>query len=514
MKIETTHPPSAESASRYRSSGYWKSTESAARYQHALTLDSGRIALVDNSSQWTYGQLSAHVITICAGLLRAAVTAGEAVLLVASLRNAAVAGYLATLHCGAVAVLLDRRCGESDIVNACRDARPRLALAFDDDARRLSLDQHCQVLSLDDLSNRREPVSELSDWAIDPDSPAVVLFTSGTTSAPKGVIHTANSLRCASANMIAALSVTTDDVMFLSSPLASITGVLQLESALATRAAVVLDDAFSAASALDRIDRHGATIIGGAPAILEALFAESERQRRATLPLRCVAVGGTMVPPKVLTAAHRFGVEAVRVYGSSEVPFSTATTLSRGTSAVDDGAALPGVELTIRDVGGVDELMVRGPHQFHGYLRRNHNADSFSGDWIRTGDRADIERGRLTIKGRLKEVVVRKGMKISLAEIDSAATGLGDCAAFAVADEATGERLALAIRDGTAADITYAAVVAHLSATGLAKWKLPEQIVQWDGPFPRTASGKIIRQQLADESRHLRTSYAPRLTPS
>jgi acyl-CoA synthetase (AMP-forming)/AMP-acid ligase II len=85
-------------------------------------------------------------------------------------------------------------------------------------------------------------------------------------------------------------------------------------------------------------------------------------------------------------------------------------------------------------------------------------------------------------------------------------------AAFAVADEETGERLALAIRAAaTTADITYIDVVEHLTGGGLAKWKLPEQIVVWEGTYPRTASGKIIRRQLTDESRHLRTIYAPRI---
>jgi acyl-CoA synthetase (AMP-forming)/AMP-acid ligase II len=119
----------------------------------------------------------------------------------------------------------------------------------------------------------------------------------------------------------------------------------------------------------------------------------------------------------------------------------------------------------------------------------------------------------LRIKGRLKEIAVRKGMKISLAELDAAASGLGDCAAFAVADEETGERLALAIRSATTTtDVTYVDVVDHLAEGGLAKWKLPEQIVVWDGSYPRTPSGKIIRQQLTDERRHLRTLYAPRIT--
>lgn len=189
-----------------------------------------------------------------------------------------------------------------------------------------------------------------------------------------------------------------------------------------------------------------------------------------------------MIPQSVVDDAARYGVNVVQVYGSSEAPFST-----------EDGAALAGVTV---DIGDDSELLISGPHQFHGYLYPAHNYGAFDGDWVRTGDQAEIAGGRIRITGRIKEIVTRKGMKISLAEIDAAAAGLGDCAAFAVPDDETGERLALAVR----AEVDYAGVVAHLTRGGLATWKLPEQIVWWQGEFPRTESGKIIRRETADTS--------------
>jgi len=507
---QSTHPPAPAEAQRYRRAGYWLPAQSAAEHIDALSSGGPRTALVDNDSAWTYSTLGAAVAAVRGILTQAGVSAGDAVLIVAPLRNEAVAGYLGALYHGAVAVLLDRRTGAADVANACGAARPRVCLAFDDDSRRLDLPRHCRVLSLDAVSTRRCG-TDGEDVTVDPDAPATVVFTSGTTSAPKGVVHTINSLRCGTANMIEALQIGADDAFYLSSPLASITGVLQLHSALTVRAKVILEERFSAASAIDRVREHKATVIGGAPVVAETIFAESER--RGEIPaLRCIAVGGSMIPQPVLVGAARFGVRAVRVYGSSEAPFSTATALEDLSAGDDEGTPLAGVEIAVRDEGGDDELIVRGPHQFHGYLDAGQNTDAFIDDWVRTGDQADIRSGRLRIKGRLKEIVVRKGMKISLAELDAAASGLGDCAAFAVADEDTGERLALAVRAATTtAEINYVAVVEHLTGVGLAKWKLPEQIVVWDGDYPRTASGKIIRQKLTDKSRHLRTFYAPRL---
>jgi acyl-CoA synthetase (AMP-forming)/AMP-acid ligase II len=513
LRINSTRPPSHETAQGYRRAGNWLPAQTAAEHISAISSGGPRTALVDNASQWDFAELAAAVRSVLVSLAQANVTAGDAVLIITPLRKESVAGYLATMYLGAVAVLLDRRCGASDILHACSTARPRMALAFDDDARRLDLARYCRVLPLKDAAAQTTAqVLAVEDVVVDPDVPAAVVFTSGTTSAPKGVVHTINSLRCGTANMIEALGITSEDALFLSSPLAGITGLLQLHSALTARAKLIMEEHFSGPSSLTRVCDHGATVVGGAPVIAETLFAQAELLGQP-LALRCIALGGTMIPKTVLDSAARLGVRPVRVYGSSEAPFSTATAGEDIESLSDEGTPLAGVEIAIRDAGGADELIIRGPHQFHGYLDASQNVDAFVGDWLRTGDQADICSGRLRIKGRMKEIAVRKGMKISLAELDAAASGLGDCAAFAVADEETGERLALAIRSATTTtDITYVNVIDHLAAGGLAKWKLPEQIVVWDGSYPRTPSGKIIRQQLTDERRHLRTLYAPRIT--
>ena len=110
-----------------------------------------------------------------------------------------------------------------------------------------------------------------------------------------------------------------------------------------------------------------------------------------------------MIPPAVVESGNRFGVRVVRVYGSSEVPFSTSTALDAYSS--DDGVALPGVDVAIGDSG---ELLVSGPHQFHGYPDPAHNDESFEGDRVRTGDLAELLTDhRIRITGRLKEIVIQ-----------------------------------------------------------------------------------------------------------
>nr|WP_275693478.1 hypothetical protein [Nocardioides sp. TF02-7] len=114
--------------------------------------------------------------------------------------------------------------------------------------------------------------------------------------------------------------------------------------------------------------------------------------------------------------------------------------------------------------------------------------------------------------GRLKEVVVRKGLKISLPEVDAVARtlpGVVEAVGYAVPDPATGERLALALHGADLDGLAFESVVDHLLAAGLAKWKLPEEVVVWDAPLPRTTSGKVQRRRL--DGGGVRRLLAPRL---
>jgi len=160
------------------------------------------------------------------------------------------------------------------------------------------------------------------------------------------------------------------------------------------------------------------------------------------------------------------------------------------------------------------EGLLRGPAVFLGYVDPGDNAAAFEDGWYRTGDAVELAADRLTVVGRLKDVVNRNGLKISLAEVDGALArlpGAIEYACFGVPDEATGERLAVAIRADPGCEIALEAVTAHLQSAGLAVRKLPEQLVIWQEPLPRTASGKIIRNRLVMESAGKPSLFAARL---
>ena len=152
------------------------------------------------------------------------------------------------------------------------------------------------------------------------------------------------------------------------------------------------------------------------------------------------------------------------------------------------------------------ECCLGGPHLFLGYVDRRRRCRRLRGgggddDWFLTGDLAELHDGRLRITGRIKDIVIRNGLNIPIAEVDgmvASLPGVVQCAGYGVADDVTGERLAMAVRLAPGASLEFDAMVEALAAAGLAKWKIPEEVVFWNEPFPETASGKVQRNQLEE----------------
>ena len=173
---------------------------------------------------------------------------------------------------------------------------------------------------------------------------------------------------------------------------------------------------------------------------------------------------------------------------------------------MDDGALMPGTEVRVGSQEHPQEGLVRGPGVFLGYLDETDNELAFEGDWYRTGDLVEVSEGRLTVVGRLKEVVNRNGFKISLAEIDAAMfdmKGLDEAASFALPDAVTGERLAVAILPSHGAVIDLEDVTSHLRPQEYQRAGCPRSSSSGMNPYP----GRH-RQDRPLPARHGRTVQA------
>lgn len=372
-----------------------------------------------------------------------------------------------------------------------------------------------------DIDHAVARTSGIDQWSegTGPDAPALVLFTSGTTSRPKGVVHSANTLRAAAENFVAAAELTPDDRLFLVSPLASITGILQaLHMAPMLGAAVVLDDRFAPVSSLDLLLGGGASFYGGPDVVLARLFAAARDQGLDRVGLRKVSLGGTMLDPALLREAEAdFDIRVTRAYGSSEAPISTATPIADSVDARlgSDGVALSGVEVRAGTSNDPAELAIRGPHVMLGYLDDDDNDEAFVDGWFCTGDIAEIgEGGRIRIVGRIKDVAIRNGVKIALPEVEMAVKaldGVEECVAYRVPDPQTGEHVGVAVVASVPSEL--ADLTRSLRAAGVTTSKLPEELVVWSGPFPETATGKVQRVAVSERAQGMTKQVVARLEP-
>ena len=455
------------------------------------------VAIVDRDGVVTYGELASRADRVRSALASRGVRRGDAVLVVTANERESVAVYRAVVELGAVAVLSHVGSGASELAVACSRTAPVMAVLSPGAAGQTVVSGVPTVSSLELDGDEPAPVVPS-----DPDARRLIVFTSGTTSVPKGVVHTGRSLAAGVACFQELLRLTPEDRLFLVSPLGSITGVLQaLELAPSVGAAAVLESHFDPERSLDLLVAGGATAYGGPDLVLDRLLTAAAR-RPIDVPLRIAALGGTMLRRELIdTAEHRFGIRVVRVYGSSEAPCSAGTRVDEPDDLrlVDEGGPGPGVALRL---GDGDELLIRGPNVFAGYVDPDDDVDSLVDGWFRTGDEARIDDGRLKITGRLKDVVSRNGKKISLAEVDLAfttASGITDCAAFGAPDADTGERVVMAVRLDDATVLDVAAALAAMEAAGLARWKLPEKIVATPDPLPLTPTGKVQRRSLSED---------------
>ncbi len=474
----------------------------------------------------TYGELDAAIDAAVAALQRESVTAADAVFVLTANDIVSVVAVHAVVRLGALVMVAPTSAGDAQVRDIVAATEPPVVLAPASLLPPGDAPSTARWLAIDTIGGAVPAVSPTSSGATagrDPDAPSVVIFTSGTTSRPKGVVHSLNTMLVASRNFIEAARLTAADNIFMISPLASVTGMLQAITIAPTLGGqATVESRFDDVATFDLLTETGGTFFGGPDLLLDRVLDEADRRGVVQLPLTTVYLGGSMLDPRILARAeHEFGIVVLRAYGSSEAPVSTsgARDEPEAVRLGDDGCPLRGVEVRIGSRVDPAECCIGGAHLFLGYIDPDDDAGAFDDgggddDWFRTGDLAELRDGRLRITGRIKDIVIRNGLNIPIAEVDglvAALPGVVHCAGYGVTDDTTGERLAMAVRLQPGADLPFESMVGGLVAAGVAKWKIPEELVVWDEPFPETASGKVQRNLLDERGAGRPRTLASRL---
>lgn len=340
------------------------------------------------------------------------------------------------------------------------------------------------------------------------DDVCLLLYTSGTTSAPKGVQHTHNTVLAEQSTLTALFDPADPDISLVSFPPGHIAGVAcVLQSLLSGRRAVFMDT-WDPVRAVDAIAEYGVTSTAGTPLHLEQILELGSLGGRLD-SLHEFLVGAAPVTEDLGRRAAAVGVTTFRSSGATEHP--TVTGEHHGASQrarlSTDGRPLPGSAVRILSPEGADvapgsdgEVVVRGPEQFIGYRDKALNDDAFTGDgWFRTGDLGHLDDdGRLVITDRIKDVIIRAGETISSGQIEdvlNAHPAVAEGAAIAAPHPRYGEVVAAVVVLHPGWELDLDGLRVHYETFGLARQKTPEKLVIV-GTLPRTALGKVRKAEL------------------
>ena len=525
---------------RYYDAGYWTHDTVRDAWSKAVAMNPDKVYVSDDQgSSFTYRTCDEGADRVAAWLMAKGIQAGDVVTVQLPTWAEFAPLFLGIMKAGAVLHPVARNYSAADLAYVMNIVGSRafmcptfhhktdheqVALEVLDQVPTLSRDR---ILLVDKVNPARTPGLATLDCvrrmhapaqlpAVDADSIAVILSTSGTTGKPKQALLTHNNILFSERTFVSGLPLDDASIMFMPSPLNHATGLFHgVISPFLLGGSVVLQQDFKAEAAIDLVNRTKATwAMGATPFIYDILHSMVQHGTR-TPSLKLFLCGGAPLPGNLIACARFHGITLCECYGSTEscphvyVPPEHCAVWNGAWS----GVALPGIEIRIVDNdrhevprGVQGEEASRGPHMFAGYLNDARRTDEALDDdgWFYSGDLCTMdEQGRIRINGRKKEIIIRGGENISAREVDERVEGwphMVDHATIGMPDERLGERICLfAVPSPEApAELCLSDLTAFLEERGVAKRLWPERL-EAIGAIPRTATGKVKRHELAAE---------------
>lgn len=476
-----------------------------------------KVAIIVRDEKFAFAEVNEKVTRLADHMRREGIREGDRVALLLPNSLAFALSYYATQRAGAVTVVLDARLRGRELASVVKDADLSLLVTH----KRLlgevrealeelepiplwvvegegdeSFEKRLAPARLDFVPPRREPRDD-----------AIILYTSGTTGEPKGVVL--DSINLAQFPMVTREVWKTDSrtVWGCILPMSHISGPIYLNEIVDKGCSMVIFDQFNPVSLLEGIERHRITVFHGVPTIFQLMLGLPNLKDYDTKSVELAAMMGTTVPVSLMRAfkAAQPHVKVFQGYGLTETsPLITATEPERADEKMASiGRAVPGVEVKIVDESGREvgegeagEIVTRGPHVMKGYFRRpGETAERIRGGWLYTGDigRRDRE-GYYYHLGRKDDLIITGGLNVYPAEIENMLyehPAVQDVVAFPIPDEKRGKVIgaAVVLRPGTS--VAEKELLSFLRAN-LAIFKVPQKIVIRES-LPRTSTGKPIR---------------------
>jgi long-chain acyl-CoA synthetase len=481
------------------------------------------VALVSRGQPTTYGELRDQVALLRGGLVRLGVQPGDRVALVTANNWFFAVSYLATLGVGAVAVPLNPASPAAELARELAAVGVRVVVVGPSAREAVDEVDHAaigveHVLLTGAPEGEGEQLEDLfgGDPAPlvdrDPDDLAVLVFTAGTSGSPKAAMLSHGNLlsNIAQVQGHPGRRVEPTDALLGVLPLFHIFGLnVVLGLGLSAGARVVLVERFDPVASLDTLQRHGITLVAGAPPMYTAWATMLGANPGAFATVRIATSGAAPLPDEVRPLfEQRYGVPIHEGYGLTEAaPVVTSSLVDRPPRPGSIGVPLPGIEVRLVDEEGEDalvgdpgEIWVRGPNVFEGYWENEEaTAGALTPDgWLRTGDVAVADdEGWLYIVDRAKDLIIVSGFNVYPAEVEEALLehpGIAQVAVVGNAHPYSGETV-VAFVVTEAGRLLEEDEVIEFCADRLARYKCPTK-VNFVPSLPVGLAGKLLRREL------------------
>ncbi len=517
------HAPFAET---YRARGDWISGPAPDPLRDVAARTPDKIAVIDRNSAMTYGELDAAVRRFAAGLWAKGLRPGARVAIQLPNWREFVIAQQAVLRIGAAYVPLLPQLRAADVAYALEASRaaaivvPNVYKDFNHGEMARSLDVPNVFAvggSFDEMLEtawEEKHGGDIDSLAVDSDALRVVLFTSGTESKPKGVMHSYNTQYFGLKRHVEYFQLGAGEVVMCASPVGHGTGAINgVEFALHLGGAVVMLESWNPAIALSMMVEHDVTMMWGAATFYTDLVDAADVAAIAPASFRYAFSAGAPIPRALIAEfSETLGARLISAYGQSEGqnisiarPDDSGEKVSSSDGCIHDSIEwkLLNADRCVASASEAGEFAYRGPNVCLGFLERDHAAAAFDSDgFIYSGDLARVDaEGYLRIVGRRKEIIIRGGENISPAEIEDilfAHPMIERVAIVAYPDDRLGQRACAVVvpRSGQKPELTD--VVDYMAKRNVAKFKYPEKLILVD-VLPLTASGKVKRKALQEE---------------
>jgi acyl-CoA synthetase len=458
----------------------------------------------------TFRDVEIEARRLAAGLRARGVRAGDVVALQLPNWKEAAAAFWASTFLGAVTVPIVHFYGRKELTHILGTAKPRVFITAEEFGRMQFHPDLCADIPIVGLVGRNyddlldaEPMN--GTVATDPSNPALIAFTSGTTSNPKGVVHSHQTLGFETRQLLENYPADRGRQL-TATPVGHFIGMLgAFLIPVLEGAPIDLCDMWDPGRVLKLIERDGLSIGGGPPYFVTSVLDHPDCTPEHLKHFTTVGLGGSTVPAAVTRRLADLGMFVFRSYGSSEHPSITGSSPNAPEEKrlYTDGNPRPGVEIRLGPDG---EIFSRGPDLCLGYTDPELTAKAFDEDgWYRTGDVGVLDDdGYLTITDRKADVIIRGGENISALEVEEVLLTMPsvvEAVVVAAPDDRLGEHAAAVLRVREGHDMpTLDEVRRHFKASGVAIQKWPEELHRIDD-YPRTASGKVqkflVRKNIA-----------------